>query len=173
MRAYAIKFLALISVSSVFLLSGCERPPMDSVQHGYRGTGMVEIYNPRTVAALADNNVVPVALPQAPTDGPRAGQVYKNVQVLGGLSAAQLTRLMVSMTSWVAPNEGCVYCHNPVNFAEDSKYTKVVARKMIQMNQHINTDWSSHVSTTGVTCYTCHIPSSLFRASESREMLQM
>ena len=156
MRAYAIKFLALISVSSVFLLSGCERPPMDSVQHGYRGTGMVEIYNPRTVAALADNNVVPVALPQAPTDGPRAGQVYKNVQVLGGLSAAQFTRLMVSMTSWVAPNEGCVYCHNPVNFAEDSKYTKVVARKMIQMNQHINTDWSSHVSTTGVTCYTCH-----------------
>ena len=156
MRALLMKLVVFATFCSVFLLTGCERPPMDSVQHGYRGTGMVEIYNPRTVESLAENNTVPFALPQAPTDGPRAGQVYKNVQVLGGLSTAQFTRLMVSMASWVAPNEGCVYCHNPVNFAEDSKYTKVVARRMIQMTQHINTDWSSHVSTTGVTCYTCH-----------------
>jgi photosynthetic reaction center cytochrome c subunit len=64
---------------------------------------------------------------------------------------------MASMTQWVAPNAGgCVYCHNPANFADDSKYTKVVARRMLQMTQHINADWQQHVAGTGVTCYTCH-----------------
>ncbi len=156
MKAFSLKYLSWLCLGLVLLLTGCERPPMDSVQHGFRGTGMVEIYNPRTVEAKAENNAVPFALPAAPTDGPRAAQVYKNVQVLGGISSAQFTRLMVSMASWVAPKEGCVYCHNPVNFADDSKYTKVVARRMIQMTQHINADWSNHVADTGVTCYTCH-----------------
>ncbi len=156
MRSVMIKILSVASLGLLLLLSGCERPPMDSIQHGYRGTGMVEIYNPRIVEAKAENNAVPFALPAAPTDGPRASQVYKNVQVLGGLSSAQFTRLMVSMASWIAPNEGCVYCHNPANFAEDSKYTKVVARRMIQMTQNLNVNWTSHVANTGVTCYTCH-----------------
>ena len=156
MKAVTSRFLSWALLGAVVLLAGCERPPMLSEQHGYRGTGMVQVKNPRILEEQAANNTPPFALPAAPTDGPRASQTYKNVQVLGGLSTAQFTRLMVSMTSWVAPNEGCVYCHNPVNFAEDSKYTKVVARRMIQMTQHINSDWSQHVSTTGVTCYTCH-----------------
>jgi photosynthetic reaction center cytochrome c subunit len=64
---------------------------------------------------------------------------------------------MVSMTAWVSPNDGgCVYCHNPANFADDEKYTKVVARRMLQMTQAINSEWKPHVAETGVTCYTCH-----------------
>jgi len=63
---------------------------------------------------------------------------------------------MVNMTNWVAPTEGCAYCHNPANFAEEGKYTKVVARRMIEMTQHINSGWKNHVAETGVTCYTCH-----------------
>jgi photosynthetic reaction center cytochrome c subunit len=78
------------------------------------------------------------------------------VKVLGNLSVNEITRLMLSMTSWVAPTEGCAYCHNPANFAEDVKYTKVVARRMIEMTRHINADWKVHVAETGVTCYTCH-----------------
>jgi photosynthetic reaction center cytochrome c subunit len=79
------------------------------------------------------------------------------VKVLGDLSVAQFNRLMVSMTAWVSPNDGgCVYCHNPANFAEDTKYTKVVARRMLQMTQAINSEWKPHVAETGVTCYTCH-----------------
>jgi photosynthetic reaction center cytochrome c subunit len=72
------------------------------------------------------------------------------------LSVAQFTQLMVNMTSWVAPTEGCAYCHNPANLAEEGKYTKVVARRMIEMTQHINSGWKNHVAETGVTCYTCH-----------------
>ncbi len=147
------KLLALVAT---VLLVGCERPPTDTVQHGFRGTGMVQVYNPRIVEQNTDLHAAPAALPASAPDGTRADKVYKNVKVLGSLSVGEFTRLMVSMSSWIAPNEGCTYCHNPANFADDSKYTKVVARRMIEMTQHINADWQPHVAQTGVTCYTCH-----------------
>jgi photosynthetic reaction center cytochrome c subunit len=78
--------IALAALAAGLLLVGCERPPMDSVQHGYRGTGMVQVYNPRTVAEQIPNNVAPEALPAVPADGPKAGEVYQNVKVLGHLS---------------------------------------------------------------------------------------
>jgi photosynthetic reaction center cytochrome c subunit len=140
----------------VLLLAGCERFPMDSVQHGYRGTGMVQVYNPRILETKDALNTAPAALPAASPDGPKAKDLYKNVQVLGDLSGGEFVRLMTAMTNWVSPQEGCVYCHNPANFAEDTKYTKVVARKMIQMTRSINSDYKQHVAETGVTCYTCH-----------------
>jgi photosynthetic reaction center cytochrome c subunit len=122
-----------VGLSAVLLLSGCELPVPNSVQHGYRGTGMVQVYNTRLLDAAVNANVAPVAIPQAPGEGPKAAQTYKNVQVLGNLSTAQFNRLMVSMTAWVSPNDGgCVYCHNPANLADDGKYTKVVARRMLQ-----------------------------------------
>ena len=155
MKTIFAKFSLLFILFSMLLLAGCERPPIEAVQHGYRGTAMDEIYNPRTLAAQAPNNVVPASYP-VPADGPKAATAYKNVKVLGNLSTAQFTTFMVSMTSWVSPQQGCAYCHNVENFADDSKYTKVVARRMIQMNQRINSTWQTHVKQTGVTCYTCH-----------------
>ena len=131
-------------------------PPVDTVQRGFRGTAMVQNYNPTEVAAYVEANKVPASLPPLPAVGPKAGAVYKNVQVLGDLSVGQFTRLMVSLTNWVSPKQGCAYCHNTANMAEDSVYTKVVARRMIQMVQHINADYTTHVQGTGVTCYTCH-----------------
>jgi photosynthetic reaction center cytochrome c subunit len=154
-----IKNLLLIAgVATASLLAGCERPSPDVVQRGFRGTGMQQVYNPRTVAAVEASGLHKAldAQPAASADGPKAKEIYKNVQVLGDLSVGQFTRHMVAITSWVAPTEGCNYCHNPANLADDSKYTKVVARKMIQMTQHINEDWKTHVADTGVTCYTCH-----------------
>jgi photosynthetic reaction center cytochrome c subunit len=151
------KFLILPALlASVLVLSGCERPPIEAVQHGFRGTGMDLIYNPRTLAEQAEKNTVPVSYGLAPADGPKAGAVYQNVKVLNNLSVAQFTSFMVTMTSWVAPEQGCSYCHNAANFADDSLYTKQVARNMILMTQRVNTQWQDHVAQTGVTCYTCH-----------------
>ncbi len=138
------------------LLAGCERPPVVAVQHGYRGTGMVELYNPRLLAQQADLNAVPAPQPVAAQDGPRASQVFQNVKVLGDQSVGEFTRTMAAMTQWVAPRQGCTYCHNPQNFADDALYTKVVARRMLEMTRHVNADWKTHVAGTGVTCYTCH-----------------
>jgi len=129
---------------------------MDSIQRGYRGTGMQQIYNPRIVAKELEANQIPAALPQLPDAGPKAGAVYKNVKVLGDESVGNFTRLMASITTWVSPAQGCAYCHDVNNMASDALYTKVVARRMIQMVQHVNADWKTHVADTGVTCYTCH-----------------
>ncbi len=138
------------------LLAGCERPPVDTVQRGYRGTGMEQVYNPRTMAEQAPANQAPAPLEAASPDGPKAGQIYQNVKVLGNLSVGEFNRTMVAMTNWVAPKQGCVHCHNAQNFADDTLYTKVVARRMLEMTQALNTDWQKHVGKTGVTCYTCH-----------------
>jgi len=68
----------------------------------------------------------------------------------------EFSRLMGAFATWIAPDDGCNYCHNPDDLASDEKYTKRVARRMIQMVRHINSDWKAHVAETGVTCWTCH-----------------
>lgn len=161
-----IRFSLIAGLALLAGLAGCERPPMESVQTGYRGTGMVQVYNPRTLEANAALHEAPPSLPAAGNEGPRASQVYQNVKVLGDLSVGQFTRLMASMATWIAPEQGCAYCHNLANFADDSKYTKVVSRRMVEMTQRINADWKNHVGATGVTCYSCHrgqpVPSNIW-----------
>jgi len=153
---HGLRLLAAALVAT--LLVGCERPPMVAKQIGYRGTGMEQVSNPRIVEASAGLHVAPVSLPPAEVaaDSRKASEVYKNVQVLGDLSKEEFTRTMLAITTWVSPQEGCTYCHNPRNLADDSKYQKVVARRMIEMTRTLNADWKPHVGATGVTCYTCH-----------------
>lgn len=146
--------LGLVALGAI--LTACERPPVDTVQSGYRGTGMAQVYNPRLQADQVALNTAPEATAPASPDGPKASQVYQNVKVLGHLSVAEFARTMAAMTAWVAPAQGCVYCHNPQNFADDSIYTKIVSRRMLEMTQTINADYKNHVANTGVTCYTCH-----------------
>ena len=131
-------------------------PNTKGEQHGYRGTGMVLLHEPEATQIALANNAIPPSVPYAGDEGAKAGTVYKNVKVLGDVNVGEFTRLMVSMAKWVAPDQGCAACHNTADLADDSLYTKVVARRMLQMVQHINADWTKHVGETGVTCYTCH-----------------
>ena len=172
-RASQPFFAALAATLAAVLLAGCERPPVTAIQNGYRGTGMEQVNNPRTDAKTVARNVAPPAPDAASPDGPKASQVYQNVKVLGDLSVAQFSRHMVAITAWVSPKEGCAYCHNVQNFADDGKYTKVVARRMVQMTQHLNAEWKPHVGNTGVTCYTCHrgnpVPAEVWYAPAGRK----
>jgi photosynthetic reaction center cytochrome c subunit len=152
--AAALGALALAAL--IVILSQAERPPVGLVQHGRRGTGMNYVYNPRTMDKVMAANAIPDALPYAGDVGPKASAIYQNVHVLGDVNASEFARLMVNMTTWVAPDQGCAACHNLADFSDDSLYTKVVARRMLQMVRHINADWTAHVAQTGVTCYTCH-----------------
>ncbi|MEL7023135.1 MAG: photosynthetic reaction center cytochrome PufC [Pseudomonadota bacterium] len=164
----ALRNAATILLLSV-ALSGCwERPPIEAEQNGFRGTAMATITNPRLPQTSLE---VPEPLPAAPQAGPRAGDIYQNVQVLGDLSIAEFTRTMTAITQWVAPEQGCNYCHYPENLADDGKYTKVVSRRMFQMTQHVNQNWNDHVGGAGVTCYTCHrgknVPEYIWFAQEN------
>lgn len=153
-----ITFKSLLAITVGLLLAGCERPPIAVSQTGFRGTAMEQVYNPRTLATQAAVNKAPDVAPavQDVPGTPRAGAIYQNVKVLGDLSVGEFARTMSAITQWVAPQQGCNYCHVAGNFADDSVYTKVVARKMLQMTQKINSGWKTHVAETGVTCYTCH-----------------
>ena len=149
----------LLTVAMLFT-AGWNIPPIHSTQSGFRGTGMDQLVTPATERALKLANALPDPIDKASPDGKRATEVYQNVQVLKDLSEDQFNRVMLSLAAWVAPqdgdNAGCAYCHNTDNMADDSLYTKKVARRMLEMTRHINQDWKAHVGLTGVTCYTCH-----------------
>lgn len=150
---------AVVIGGAALTLAGCELGHKKIEQTGYRGTGGDQI------TALNRLVAQPVPAPpfELPADGgPTAGETYQNVKVLQNVSAERFNYLMASMNNWIAPQTGdpakvgCNYCHNPENMASDEKYTKVVARRMLQMTQNINANWSTHVKGTGVTCWTCH-----------------
>jgi hypothetical protein len=152
-------------------LAACgEHPPVETVQTGFRGTGMEQVYNPRVLKESSiHGGGDPAGHPADPAGGagpggasqqPAGPSPWKNVQVLNDISPGELTRTMVAMTAWVSPAQGCNYCHvvrdGVTDFASDSIYTKVVSRQMLRMTREINGQWRNHVANTGVTCYTCH-----------------
>jgi photosynthetic reaction center cytochrome c subunit len=149
-------------VAAAVLVSYGTPYTIESVQTGPDGIGM-------QVAAFSIASPDPTVEeyysepPYPPEEGePLAKDIYENVQVLGDVPEGNFNRLMNAMTIWVAPDEGCAYCHagaDDGNYADDDLYTKVVARRMIQMTQNINENWIGHVQANqevGVNCYTCH-----------------
>jgi photosynthetic reaction center cytochrome c subunit len=153
--------LALGGIFALFMVIGTfmadwERPPVETEQIGYRGVGTQQVVNPRTQAREAAALTLPTVYDPAPPGGRPAREAYQNVQILGDLTEDEFNRVMVAITEWVAPEaEGCAYCHNLENLAEDVP-TKIISRRMFQMTRTINENWTDHVAQTGVTCYTCH-----------------
>ena len=136
----------------------------ESMQTGPRGTGMsVPEYNISRTAPDPTIDAYYTEEPYVPEGGEElAKDIYENVQVLGELTDDNFNRLMLAMTQWVSPEEGCAYCHGDggiETYGADDLYTKVVSRRMIQMTQNINENWDGHVNAVaevGVNCYTCH-----------------
>ncbi|KIT14899.1 photosynthetic reaction center cytochrome PufC [Jannaschia aquimarina] len=156
---------------------------LTSIQTGPPGIGMAVVERENRPADPTIDEYYTEA-PYAPEPGePLAGEVYENVQVLGDVTEANFLRLMNAITLWVAPEEGCAYCHAGADegiYADDSLYTKVVGRRMIQMTQVINEEWDAHVNynaQVGVNCYTCHrgqnVPSEIwFRIDPTVEVME-
>ncbi len=152
--------VAVLGAALLISLPSYDRPPLVAEEYGPSALEQVNLINPRTPIAY---NTVPEPLPVAAAGGPLAKDVYKNVQVLGDVPKPEFDRLMVAITQWVSPKQGCGFCHNlnadssgQVNYADDALYTDKVARQMLKMTMHVNTDWGNHVAPSGVTCYSCH-----------------
>ena len=92
------------------------------------------------------------AAAQAP--GQTTEQFYKNIQVLKGMQADLMQPTMQLME--IALGVHCVYCHddNAQRRDLDTKPTKAVARRMIQMVADINR--TQFAGRNVVTCITCH-----------------
>jgi photosynthetic reaction center cytochrome c subunit len=145
----------LLTIAMLFT-AGWVRPPILGQQTGFRGTGQDQLISAQSMRILEAANQLPEPIERASSSGERATEAYKNVKVLTDLSTEEFNRVMVAITQWVAPEQGCAYCHNTENLADDGLYTKIVARRMLEMTRHINKNYTSHVADTGVTCYTCH-----------------
>ncbi len=147
-------------------LAACQLGKKETAQLGYRGVAEEQNIDVRNEREVLSRNVALPPLPPAPPNTPVGN--WQNVQVLVNLPAGEFTRTMQAMTNWVAPKTGsqagCIYCHNPANYASDEKYAKVVSRRMLLMTRDINTNWRAHVRVTGVTCYTCHYGAPVPRA---------
>lgn len=151
-------------ISAVLVINYGDQFATSTLQTGPAGTGMgvVKFKADRakpdpTLADYFSEDPYPVEPGEA-----LARDVYENVQVLGEVPEANFMRLMNAITLWVAPDEGCAYCHANAadgNYADDDLYTKVVSRRMIEMTQNLNDVWAGHVNASGeagINCYTCH-----------------
>jgi len=83
-------------------------------------------------------------------------EVKKNIQVLKGLPASQLTTVMNLMSNSLGVE--CKFCHyadeSGIHFESDSVFAKHTAREMIRMTTDLN-EKVFH-GRHEVTCYTCH-----------------
>jgi photosynthetic reaction center cytochrome c subunit len=84
--------------------------------------------------------------------GKSAEQVYKNIQVLKGTPADQLTSSMQFMSSSLGVH--CDHCHVEGAFDKDDKKSKQQAREMIKMVAELNHNQLRALR--GVTCFSCH-----------------
>ena len=150
------------AVAAALLVSYGQPGALDTLQTGPKGIGMVVVDRAGGAEdpTIAEYYTEPPYPPEA--GEPLAGEVYENVQVLAEVPEGNFNRLMVAITQWVSPDEGCAYCHAQAEeglYADDTLYTKVVSRRMIQMTQYLNDEWYAHMNSNaevGVNCYSCH-----------------
>jgi hypothetical protein len=89
-----------------------------------------------------------------------AEKVFKNIQLLKGIPAARLLRIMelgYSRSLGVT----CTHCHVPAAWEKDDKPTKQIARDMAAMAANINKEQLPKIKNLksenpAVNCTTCH-----------------
>jgi len=89
-----------------------------------------------------------------------AEQVFKNIQILKGIPAGRVLRIMeLGYSRSLGVN--CTHCHVVDQWDKDDKPTKPIAREMSKMVQTINNDLLNPIKNLKgpnpvVNCTTCH-----------------
>jgi hypothetical protein len=89
-----------------------------------------------------------------------AEQVFKNIQILKGIPAGRLLRIM-ELGYGRSLGVNCTHCHVVDQWDKDDKPTKPIAREMSKMVQTINNDLLKPIKNLKgpnpvVNCTTCH-----------------
>lgn len=88
-----------------------------------------------------------------------AETVFKNIQLLKGVPAGNLLRIMELGYSR-SLGVDCTHCHTPDQWEKEDKTQKQTARDMAGMMKTINTDLLKNIKNLGanpiVNCTTCH-----------------
>jgi hypothetical protein len=110
---------------------------------------------PATGSAPAESAAGTTELPSldplpASSKEERAEQKYKNIQILRGVPADRLPKIMAAFKGSLGVD--CTYCHINNEFDKDDKPAKQVARKMIELVR----DNNEKLGAGRVSCNTCH-----------------
>jgi hypothetical protein len=81
-----------------------------------------------------------------------AGQVYDNVLQYLNTPAEDLEDVMVGYSA--ALGVGCDYCHQPDNFASDERVTKLLTRRMLEIQREVQAEFFE--AGPDISCWTCH-----------------
>jgi hypothetical protein len=89
-----------------------------------------------------------------------AETVFKNVQVMKGVPAERLVRVMEAGFG-PALGVSCTHCHVPGKWESDEDTTKKIAREMMGMTRAINEQYLKRIEglkgpNPAVSCTTCH-----------------
>src|SRR5262249_54481793 len=112
----------------------------------HRAESQPEAFKP---AKKLDWPLPPVAAADA--DRP-AREKYQNLKALGEIPAGRVSEVMIAFSG--ALGTGCVHCHEPGKWAEDTKPAKQRAREMLGMVREINSTYFD--GKFKVQCGTCH-----------------
>lgn|SRR5437868_2181665 len=82
----------------------------------------------------------------------RTEQEYKNIQLLSGLPAERLMKVMFAFKDSLGVD--CTFCHVKDQWEKDDKQNKQTARKMIKMTRDLNNIYVGGIGR--VSCFTCH-----------------
>jgi outer membrane lipoprotein-sorting protein len=115
-------------------------------------TKLISMRNFGSAAGLALAIACLAAAQRPPAEGKTAEQVYKNIQVLKGTPAGQITPTMRVIARDLGVT--CEFCHDEADRSKDDLKPKQTARAMITMMRDINKN--SFDGRTQVTCVTCH-----------------
>ncbi len=89
---------------------------------------------------------------QSPDESKKAGEKFRNVQVLSEMPADEMGKVMNMISASLGVN--CNFCHEGTQFAKENVGKKDVARAMLTMTLGLNRDFFH--GRAEVNCYTCH-----------------
>src|SRR5437763_82260 len=142
----------LLLVAFVAILTGLKEIPRGIAQDTSRGQQEKPFDQSQKLAELMKQIVGKENQP--------AEQVFKNIQMLKGVPAARLLRIMeLGYSRSLGVN--CAHCHVVDQWDKDDKPTKPIAREMAKMAQTINNDLLKNIKNLKgpnpiVNCTTCH-----------------
>ncbi|HLG18133.1 MAG TPA: photosynthetic reaction center cytochrome c subunit family protein [Blastocatellia bacterium] len=84
-----------------------------------------------------------------------AEEVFKNIQLLKGMTAGRILRVM-DMAFSTSLGVDCTHCHIADQWEKDDKEAKQTARKMWQFMGKVNQELKQAIGKGQVNCTTCH-----------------
>lgn len=98
---------------------------------------------------------LPPNLPAIPATARTASEVYKNLQLMGGMKPQFVVPAMQTMAA--ALGTDCKHCHDANDWASDAKPEKRFARTMFALSGRVNAElFGTFKDDDAVSCWTCH-----------------